>query len=882
MMSTPGHYNCKSHNVIYLLTCGVCNIQYVGQTTQPFHKRVNNHRTNASNNGQTFLYKHFGEGGHDFSKATFQIIDSMEKNFNQFEFNQKENFWINTLCSIYPLGLNDKVKGVGNVSNYKSDNVSCYFNSPILRYKRGHGCKSSVGIAQSIADNSSTLDYQDIYNTLHDLFDINSYSCYVKLRSLKRDILKHIYKIASGLGDHFALIFKSYYINLTPKTNNTHVEREFIVMPFCCKFIDRLDMHSIFRDSSLEALLPSAMKDFLPLKLYYKYISPIGRKLFNYGSFLKDLNITKIQDIVNAECSCSTSPFLYPPHGHIITGDLNIIPNKHLRDLMAYGAKYREPSYMAPGNIKLSLNEYVDSFVTKMSRKYKDTMNCYKEWSAKVKEIISNRIDFFKVNCPRAFHVEESIFKRDDVQSVINSLHNKYIFVPADKAANNFVIVCKKYYVTVLMNELGIDFNTYACLGNVTYKPVQTDGNVIINKHINVLKDKFNIVCPEEDHCIPKLFWSAKLHKTPYKSRFIAGARNCTTKKLAIRINMGLKVIKEYFTRYCNTLYQNTGINANWSISSSTEFLDKLKCKEVWSMQVYDFSTLYTNLDLNEVKKSLFELFELLFSESNKYICIGLFKTKKSFFAKKKYNGYYCLDINEFKDAVEFILQNTYITFGGLVLQQAKGIPMGGNCSSQIADQFLCFREFLYMKSLLNQKKLGLARLLSDNSRYVDDLGIQNYRNFDHLIADIYPKDLIMERSGNDDKDVCYLDVRITIGSDGFATEVYNKVDEFTFPVVMFTFPSGNIPIQLGYDVFFGQIQRYAIICSRRSGFLYVSNKIFTTLCKRGYSRSRLIINFKKIFQRDPFILYKYGFPSVQQAEMELISFSSTVDVVSD
>ena len=127
--------------------------------------------------------------------------------------------------------------------------------------------------------------------------------------------------------------------------------------------------------------------------------------------------------------------------------------------------------------------------------------------------------------------------------------------MPADKAANNFVIVCKKYYVTVLMNELGIDFNTYACLGNVTYKPVQTDGNVIINKHINVLKDKFNIVCPEEDHCIPKLFWSAKLHKTPYKSRFIAGARNCTTKKLAIRINMGLKVIKEYFTRYCNTLY---------------------------------------------------------------------------------------------------------------------------------------------------------------------------------------------------------------------------------------------------------------------------------------------------------------------------------------
>ena len=107
----------------------------------------------------------------------------------------------------------------------------------------------------------------------------------------------------------------------------------------------------------------------------------------------------------------------------------------------------------------------------------------------------------------------------------------------------------------MLMNELGIDYSTLNCLGNITYKPISVDGNIIIQEHINVLKDKFNIVCPEEDQCIPKLFWSAKLHKTPYKSRFIAGAWNCTTKKLAITINMGLKVIKEYFTRYCNTIY---------------------------------------------------------------------------------------------------------------------------------------------------------------------------------------------------------------------------------------------------------------------------------------------------------------------------------------
>ena len=124
--------------------------------------RNNTHRSKANNNGQTFLYKHYGEGGHDFSLATIQIIDSMEKDFNQSEFNKMENFWINTLCSIYPLGLNDKVKGVGNISSYKSDNLSCYFNSPILRYKRGQGCRSSVNTAHCLANNN-TMDIYMIF-----------------------------------------------------------------------------------------------------------------------------------------------------------------------------------------------------------------------------------------------------------------------------------------------------------------------------------------------------------------------------------------------------------------------------------------------------------------------------------------------------------------------------------------------------------------------------------------------------------------------------------------------------------------------------------------------------------------------------------------------
>ena len=66
--------------------------------------------------------------------------------------------------------------------------------------------------------------------------------------------------------------------------------------------------------------------------------------------------------------------------------------------------------------------------------------------------------------------------------------------------------------------------------------------------------------------------------------------------------------------------------------------------------------------------------------------------------------------------------------------------------------------------SLVKNKKFGLAKLLSNTSRYIDDLCIVNYKHFHLLIDNIYPKDLIAERNGDDDKNADYLDIKINIG----------------------------------------------------------------------------------------------------------------------
>ena len=62
----------------------------------------------------------------------------------------------------------------------------------------------------------------------------------------------------------------------------------------------------------------------------------------------------------------------------------------------------------------------------------------------------------------------KSVFKDQEAVKCLSSLHDNYAIVPADKASNNIVFVCKSYYIECLIKELGINSNTSS---NTTYKP---------------------------------------------------------------------------------------------------------------------------------------------------------------------------------------------------------------------------------------------------------------------------------------------------------------------------------------------------------------------------------------------------------------------------
>ena len=87
------------------------------------------------------------------------------------------------------------------------------------------------------------------------------------------------------------------------------------------------------------------------------------------------------------------------------------------------------------------------------------------------------------------------------------------------------------------------------------------------------------------------MYWLPKLHKRPYKARFIANSSSCTTTEFSKLLTSCLNAIKAKVIKYCETVYERSGKNMFWPIKNSGEVLSKLKDigYQGTSLSTYDF-----------------------------------------------------------------------------------------------------------------------------------------------------------------------------------------------------------------------------------------------------------------------------------------------------
>ena len=129
------------------------------------------------------------------------------------------------------------------------------------------------------------------------------------------------------------------------------------------------------------------------------------------------------------------------------------------------------------------------------------------------------------------------------------------------------IVICKKYYLDVVIKELSL---------NNTYHEVHNNKVNVISRHLDYMV-KNGIDVPEQHEQLPSFYWLPKLHKKPYGYRFIAASNKCTAKQLSSLFTSCFKTILTHINNnYCDGIYNHSGINCFWIINNSTEVLDRI------------------------------------------------------------------------------------------------------------------------------------------------------------------------------------------------------------------------------------------------------------------------------------------------------------------
>ena len=117
----------------------------------------------------------------------------------------------------------------------------------------------------------------------------------------------------------------------------------YIVVIFDNKGVELMNIAQILHDSKVISSLPSTPIKFPIPMVTYELTSPLSAKVFNFNSFVNSLDLDEFITNPNMlPCSCENSPFSDKHHKYIVTGDLRIVANNHLRKILSKGPKFRE------------------------------------------------------------------------------------------------------------------------------------------------------------------------------------------------------------------------------------------------------------------------------------------------------------------------------------------------------------------------------------------------------------------------------------------------------------------------------------------------------------------------------------------------------------
>ena len=277
-----------------------------------------------------------------------------------------------------------------------------------------------------------------------------------------------------------------------------------------------INISKIINDKNVKKILPTQFNKTEENSTVYKLTKTIRSKIINHKEFIKTLDTKDILDNMNnLPCNGTTSPFTDAKHEHIVSENIRIVQNNKLRKLLCKGPKYREPVPINFSNCKTEIKNSLTKFSSDWCNKKGVPVKCFTQWISIVMEKVNKKIEELKNKFK--FSRVKQVLRDPEVVSYLKLLQEQYVMCPIDKAANNIAFICKKYYVQVLLKELGLlsaTSNTYQQLNDTLHNILQQQNNTLDS----VFRLKSN---DEKFNCLLCIYWLPKMHKIPSGAGFI-------------------------------------------------------------------------------------------------------------------------------------------------------------------------------------------------------------------------------------------------------------------------------------------------------------------------------------------------------------------------
>ena len=857
--------NCATENVIYMIECQACKIQYVGETSQKLSERFSDHRSRISNYNSTkkdtLLIKHFNEGECKNRIYNVKILETIKGNPKKngkldntvtVLRRKREDYWMERLHTVYPYGLNNRLGKNLDQHDDKESIQKEFWPKNRRRKKKKHSRRTQ---------NTPALLADTVYEDIVGVFKVEtgynpgristaiSKACKI-IPSMRISEIQKLGIIAlDDTMEETCIPIRVLQVILdickrrlnrkenkktrTEVTNTRKIDLAFIVR-YQNHGIDKLKINSILQSQEAKDAIPTNTNEDSEPMLVYKYLPTIRGKIFNYKNTVKEYVHHNHEEI---ECDCSKSKFKDKDHNHVVTGELGIINNKRLRKLFSKGPNFREKQTIDWKKTYSSLKKDVNDNVKRWSKKMKIAIDYFNEWKNTVLQKIKQEISQLrkKINTRP---VKKTLEDKDCKQE-LEDLKRKYVIVPIDKAANNIGFICKKYFLEILCKETESE----------TYELIDETVEDIVGK-IKRESSAIGIPVEEEFNDLPQIHATIKMHKNPIKFRFIIGSRTCALKPAAKKLVKILKLAMDCNRKYCEKVKLYTGIERFWIAENNSIFLEQVQAinrrNNARNIQTFDFSTLYTKIPQDDLKEKLKEVVTKAFKGGrNQFIRVTHNEAKWN---KNEKGDTYSKEA--VFNLIDLVVDNSYFRFGQRVYRQKTGIPMGIDPAPQMANLYLHFYEAAYMEELA-KTNYGAAKKFNKTCRFIDDLSTLN--NDGLMMSEkekIYPKELVLNLENDENSKATFLDIEAHIERGYIHTKTYDKREAFNFDIVNYPDLSGNIPHHPAYGVFISQLIRHARICSKREELFKTIDTLIAKLLKKGFHIHRLRNTYWKTLGR--------------------------------